>query len=838
MNTIRPIYAGILGIVVSALTACGGGEGADDTVNTTEANANVYGASAEKSSAVSSAFTTIESTKPIILNDWMHQMVESERARGVAIAQPRPVIRETVTQNPPSFAWPLHKFTQPDQAVRYSLQIRFPDGSVQSFWSDYNWYLPRTKFPAGNYSWRVVAPKLGAGGADDIGMWRPFTITEDAKPLFDDAKLAVVATDQSWFNAVSSTAHPRIISDTYLQSLRPQFLSQRLAVWNEIKRKVALQASDPAKAPPQADMSSSSWIIQLPQTVNTEQDRIEMAAMVWRMQKNSSVASEQTAAAAALKDLKARTFNLASWSTEDLDGQGSGDDSTVRNLLWALVLGYDNLYPVLTSAERNQLLSIIATRASQLETRVIGPNRSVEHYPLDSSAAVGVYALSAATAVMAGDMSGGVVHPQFDSNKFARYVPMAYSFLHASGGDDGGFGNGGGYGLFDVNNVYPYYDALGTVTGVDPYRLQKLRNSMEYQLFSRPAGGDSQAPFGDGTTVEGPQVPYYAYWWATRLPGQISNWMATVYPVAATHSRLARTLLSPPVTPVSTSTPGVTELSKLFKSTGTVFMHSSLTDPQRTSVHFKSSPFGSYNHNHADQNSFVVSDQGKALLIDSGYYDYFLSAHSKGWYRQTKAHNAITYNGGLGQRIAINGLSSDYSAAGSIVGYADNGEFTISTGDATTAYDAPITRARRTVVYLRKNLVLVHDDLAASTPVRWEWNFHSLTNPQLSGGAAGTVKVVNGAASACIKQIGGDRFTTLGVNAKFPVDPAMSFTQQYHGTWSISSPATQWQSVMLVDIGCKETTAPTVTTSGDNITVAVGDKQFRFTRNALPAYAN
>ena len=40
-------------------------------------------------------------------------------------------------------------------------------------------------------------------------------------------------------------------------------------------------------------------------------------------------------------------------------------------------------------------------------------------------------------------------------------------------------------------------------------------------------------------------------------------------------------------------------------------MHSSLSDPNRLSIFFKSSPYGSYNHSHADQNSFVIHHRGR-----------------------------------------------------------------------------------------------------------------------------------------------------------------------------------------------------------------------------------
>lgn len=56
-------------------------------------------------------------------------------------------------------------------------------------------------------------------------------------------------------------------------------------------------------------------------------------------------------------------------------------------------------------------------------------------------------------------------------------------------------------------------------------------------------------------------------------------------------------------------------------------MHSALADPQRVSLLFRSSPFGSLNHAHADQNSFVLYAKGEVLAMDSGVYDFYDSPH-------------------------------------------------------------------------------------------------------------------------------------------------------------------------------------------------------------------
>ncbi|WP_187359918.1 heparinase II/III domain-containing protein [Chitinolyticbacter meiyuanensis] len=810
------------------LAGCGGGGGSDGLGGSP---APTPSGPTPTPPPLAASFKQIDDPRPAVVNDWQTALIESERGRGWGTVQTLPVEGQVVTQNPPVFSWPLHPPKAPNQVYDYDLEVRFPDGNVRRYPVATNWFLPREQFGAGSYTWRVIGRGLEAGGADAIGAWRQFSISADAQALFDPGALVTAASDASWFAAIAATPHPRVLTDARLDTLRPFLFNQRKTVWDAIAARVATQAVDPAQAPPALPATA-----QLTSVSETEQRRIEEAALVWRVWRSSANATEQSAAAVALADAKARLLNLANWDNNTFTGQDSATDVAVRHVLWALTLGYDHLSTNLSSGERDTVVQAIATRAGQVQSRAIGAFRARERMPFEAHSAASLITLAGATAVMAGDSVGG--NTQFSQAQFARLVPLAYAFGHPWGGADGGYGNGGGYGEWLMDNSFGYLDALHAVTGANPYRLQQMQNYAKYRLYAIPYGR-LHAPFGDGAVIEGFQVPYYAYWLATRIPGQATAWMAAQQPIRANFGGLTRTLMSPAIDPATAADPGMNSSSMLFASTGQVSMHSSLTDTARTTIHFKSSPFGSSNHSHADQNHLVIGSKGKALLIDSGYYDSYLSPHAKAWYRQTKAHNAVTYDGGTGQRTEANGQSTDISAMGQIVGYHDGGNFTIATGDATPAYDpAVITRARRTVLYLKPDLLLVHDDLAASRAVRWEWNFHSLYAPNTAGGASSTVKITNGDASLCMQQIGVERFDRLTVIDQFPVDPALaSFAPQFHGTWQTSSARNALQSLVLIDVGCKGTTTPTVAQTSAGLLLELQGRQFLFRPGLLPAYS-
>src|SRR5690606_6142964 len=104
-------------------------------------------------------------------------------------------------------------------------------------------------------------------------------------------------------------------------------------------------------------------------------------------------------------------------------------------------------------------------------------------------------------------------------------------------------------------------------------------------------------------------------------------------------------LLSPVAGREGARLPPGTADAAWFPSVGWVAMHSRLADPERTSIYFKASPYGSHNHSHGDQNAFVIHHRGERLAIASGYYDGYQTPHWREWYKQTRAANAITFDG-------------------------------------------------------------------------------------------------------------------------------------------------------------------------------------------------
>ena len=174
--------------------------------------------------------------------------------------------------------------------------------------------------------------------------------------------------------------------------------------------------------------------------------------------------------------------------------------------------------------------------------------------------------------------------------------------------------------------------------------------------------------------------------------------------------------------------------AKRLKDVGWVAMHSDLIDQDRISMYFKSSPFGSFNHSHADQNTFVLRAFGERLAIDSGYYAYGTDWENK-YVRQTFAHNSITYNGGFGQK------DDSKDANGNIKQFVTHLDFDAAVGDAKNAYVGNIDKFDRTIIYLRPDSYIVVDELQNDTEQTYEWWLNSRPDTMMVDGKKAHVEL-------------------------------------------------------------------------------------------------
>ncbi|WP_332855658.1 heparinase II/III domain-containing protein [Duganella sp. S19_KUP01_CR8] len=162
--------------------------------------------------------------------------------------------------------------------------------------------------------------------------------------------------------------------------------------------------------------------------------------------------------------------------------------------------------------------------------------------------------------------------------------------------------------------IYAYRGDGSFPAGSDNFELTVGMPFVGYMSLAAAAGGD-----GTGTSFYQQYVKSGRQWGSGQLV-----WDTLYFPGARSDAAALSIL----------------PLSRHFSVAGNVFMRDSWDYANSTLLDFKSTSFISENHQHLDQNSFAVFRHAP-LLVDSGIYDAYGSAHWNNYYYRTIAHNSL-----------------------------------------------------------------------------------------------------------------------------------------------------------------------------------------------------
>ena len=677
---------------------------------------------------------------------------------------PRPADCATVEQSPPDLSWPD---LSPDAS--YVVTLTYPSGQTRSRGTALNGINWDEVLPAGNYTWQVQATNAG-----DVQQSRVRRFTVDA------AAVAFVVPDWTvLFNAASAKPRPRALPDPQTAQL---MLEQRAAEFGWMRALVDSRLADPVQPEP-----VPGPVAVISAQVRDECRRTLEATMAWL------TSSRQDHLADAVR----RALNLAAWDPQGVTSYANVDEAA-REIAWTLALAYDWLYPWIDEGQRSTLRAPLLARATDMYNDLLGGRPRIAVHPYDSHGNQTLTVLAAIVTLLAGDVPEAQVGVR-------DALPVAIHWTTPWGGEDGAFANGTAYAQWVTGDMLIAWNVLRWVTGVDLAGKAWVRNYARNLAYFLPPGTPSGA-FGDGAEQQlSENWARFGKAYTLFAPSPLGRWYASQ--LSGEDRLRLEWLLAPPADPAPAPFPAGTPDSALFASTGWVALHSSLEDQARTSIYFKSSPYGSYNHSHADQNSFVVNAGGRALAIDSGHYDGYGTPHWWQWYKQTRAHNAITFDGGQGQAVFEYG---GQLGRGAISVFERHAAHDIVTGDATEAYGGALSEAKRSLVYLRPNHVVVYDRLASATARRWEWNIHALN--VISVLSANKIEIANTGQRLCVEMLGGP-VAQFAQTDQFTANPAGG-AQQWHGTFSSVETSAAAEFVALLNVGCGAVTASATKTDG------------------------
>jgi hypothetical protein len=635
-------------------------------------------------------FLLIVLVLPAIAADW----AESSDPLLVRL---QPAERTKPKQNPPGFSWVRYP-----NASSYEVLLRGASGSVQTVNTARNWYLPASRLPAGEYFWKV-RPK---GSAGEWSTERQFRVEADAQ-VFE------VPTEEQLLGYIRARGHPRSLSsgNEGVSAWIDRVHKQKASAVQALEQQARTYAKKPlvderlVLLVPR-EQNEKAWVDSLANIrhrTQAESRQIRAAALLWRLTSNGFYLDEAIRRGDALAALD--PYGSTSHVAQD---QGN------RAVAWALTVAFDYLADDLPSGKKVAWLGAIRARTASIYEDLKSGGWRLEQQPLDSHGATNIGYVAAISAILIDRI------PESETwfrNSFRSYV----HFQSPWGDEDGGYGNGSAYAEYSTWYFVDTWDAIAATTGVNMYEKPWSKGLLRFLACFVPPGSPVHA-FSDDAEIKPSSTTLkafahrfndeLAFWYARNLIGEEDALSALTNPIS---SNTAAVVIQAP------------EMNAcLFKHIGWVAMHSRLADRGRISVYFKSSRYGSYNHSHGDQNGFVLIAGGRPLLENSGVNDWYGSPHWKSWYRQTAAHNAITFDGGKGQ--VTEGEAESARAQGRITRFTTSENIDFVEGDATQAYGGKLTKAYRKLWYVRsQQAIVIRDDIASEISREFEWNAHAAT---------------------------------------------------------------------------------------------------------------
>jgi len=631
----------------------------------------------------------------------------SEKARS-SMLFPRPFDGHTLNISPPGFCW----YPAPG-ASDYIIRILNETEKIlyEKKTGTGPVHLPDMVLSPGNYKWDVFALDEKGKAVARRGI-ESFSIAEKFQelPWIHPGELLDRVPEE----------HSRI---QFMRADMPQ-IKQRLGtshktIWNNIKQRADESLDKPAPEYPTYHLTQDPVQRRMEYQKYFQYFRGFIDNALYNLSLAYLMSGEDKYAVAAKRIL----FEVTDWPT-DYDDVSSvaaawGDEVGLSMSRYAHKV-YDWLYDALSTSEKERVLKMCEARAWQ--TFKLLKKTEYLTYPGSSHPARLIAYLAEMAIAMAGEVEGPETWLGFSLKALTTFYPHW-------GGIDGGWAEGIPYGLWYNNFYIPAFDTLDAATDYNLWKRPFFSNIRYFYLYCTSPLSRIR-PFGDSAENGGPNssqrdafirlMDYHA----NRFEDGYIKWWVNEIPESEGSRDINTAIFNQEVKPIP---PVDLPNSKVFRGVGWAGLHSNLSDPANdTFMVFKSSPYGSVSHSHADQNSFAIFKGGVALAIPSGYYgpSYGMPHHAE-WTRSTKANNSVLVNG-QGQVVR------DEKATGSIIQFEDKNAYTYLMADATLAYQGKLKFFKRHILFLRPGIFLLLDQLEAPSEANFQWMLHAFEKMKLS----------------------------------------------------------------------------------------------------------
>ncbi|MEQ8767763.1 MAG: DUF4962 domain-containing protein [Planctomycetota bacterium] len=614
----------------------------------------------------------------------------------------RPAHQSAVHRTPPAFSWRPQK-----DASSYELQIArdegFEDLAYQSKDIAFNVHCPNEALAPGSWHWRF---RVRHG--DDISEWsraRSFVVPEDAVSFPLPARESLLARVPG--------SHPRLFvrpeQQELLRSVKDDSTDYRALIEHcEKLLSDPPDSEEPPKYPEGTVYKSEEWRAiwwgNRRYTIEVLENASKLAFAYW-------LEGDERFGRAA-KDL---LMAAAAWDPKGATGYRYNDEAGMP-YAYHFSRTYTFLHDFLSEEERTACQKVMRIRGREMYAH-LHPRHLWQPYSSHSNRAW--HFLGEVGIAFHGEIPEAEDWVWFALNVFANVYPVWSDA-------DGGWHEGMAYWQSYLSRFTWWADVMKAAVGLDAYRLPFFANCGDFALYLVPPGSTGGG-FGDlaqrtdaerlrpfMTTLAQQAGNAYWRWYVEQAggPKSVGGFIGFLRSASAD---------------VAPKAPADLPTSKLFEGTGVAVLNSTILDGRdNIGIRFKSSPFGTQSHGYDSNNSFLVTAFGKRLLIRSGQRDVYGSDHHTKWMWQTKSTNSIAI-GGHGQR------AHSAAAVGRIGDFVTTETIDYVRGEAAASYAKDVERFDRGILFVKPDLIVVHDRIHSKAPQKMQWFLHALAPFEIDG---------------------------------------------------------------------------------------------------------
>jgi Heparinase II/III-like protein/Domain of unknown function (DUF4962) len=378
-----------------------------------------------------------------------------------------------------------------------------------------------------------------------------------------------------------------------------------------------------------------------------------------------------------------------------------------------VAFGYDLLYGHLTESER-ALIRRALVEKSIIPTfkEYVADNRIMANTSNWIAHTVGG-ALIAAAAI-ASDVKAAEVDGRFEIylngllRKFEDHLAASYL-------PDGSYGEGISYQEFDLETTALALEALKRVFGVDYWQRSHVIESLAYPLYTlaQPISasldmGDSHPPSGRtiAPLVVQSKDPTLCWFYGQFRHAEIRDFL----------------FFDDSIKPLP---PNLAQLptSRIFRDKGNAVFRSGWGADDFVFL-FRAGP--NFNHNHADQGSFLLTAFGEPLITEAGWSHYYNDPYYATFFTQAIGHNTVLVDDDPeSQAVADTPQFAALDAYPKITQAITSEFYDAVSSDLVSVYRERLSRYTRRIIFVKPHYFVVFDDLEVNgEAAKFDWLLH------------------------------------------------------------------------------------------------------------------